>query len=354
MPPAEVLDTLARTVRARDYSFANCLWLTTGALLHIIGIPVGATALEGMPPYLTLPPDLPRAMRESLSWQYVLAMGDDANRRAVYASLAHPGVPRHSFLRHFLGELPEPVQSTTSAAEGDMQVDAAPCDAWWRDIDGAVLAAMKEAGRVVSVADGCSPSDMAELRNGSATAPYARVLADAGRGGWGSLSPYDVGHILLHGGMVSTRAASQNVRMLSTSLDSKPLLSKLYSAIVLHAYTEMSIACRLLQRRHAAAAAGVRDASTPVLFLNSGANPFEDSLGVRGAVTIFPPVAELRRLVASSYEANFATAATALYKAHLAATAAAAAAAPASDDSNSGASAQPSAAHRASETSGIM
>lgn len=49
-PDPLLLDRISKSIKARDYSFANCMWLTSGALLHLIGVPFAISPLQPLPP----------------------------------------------------------------------------------------------------------------------------------------------------------------------------------------------------------------------------------------------------------------------------------------------------------------
>jgi hypothetical protein len=438
-PHPSLVDSIAKNVSARDYSFANCLWLSTGALLHFIGVPLGAVPSSHLPAVPTMQPDATQAARDVAAWDVVnhLAVtgldGVDFPACTVLpdATAAHfphilPGatvavpshsspsakditaagnqcssrcvaIPRHTYLRYYLGELGEggiepvapisPLPSTqvatlrpvgtlpSSAALIDLvsrpssvdsesetsplgidsesdgaggscavSVDSTQLDgpvnahapstgsrtkpsqlnlfarnsaAWWSSIEDALPFALATAsgvlkgevlplfpqpssvalpaGAIATAADvTVSDKDVSTLRR---SLPKSEVTAETcgpgnpmTLGGWGSMSPYDVAAVLVHGEVVKARAVSQYIRLLSTSMTIASTITSCYGLLVSRAYLEMSLSCRLLIKKYKEN----KDPNAP--FLLSHTNVM-DSLSVIGAATIFPPIAELRKAV---------------------------------------------------------
>lgn len=148
-PDPIVVDSVARNISGRDYSFANCLWLTSGALLHILRVPFGIT------PYLPLPsiPDINDNAnfegREKSADDYCQSMqngeqtiGNDND----WNTNTEPGT--HSFLRLFCGEYLESelvnptlqssntgTRSLSNTSQPSVNLASLPDQAvWWRRI----------------------------------------------------------------------------------------------------------------------------------------------------------------------------------------------------------------------------
>jgi hypothetical protein len=109
-PDAKLFDKITKSVRGRDYSFANCTWLTTGALLHAIGVPFSITSLAPMPPLAKQPGTAGEAARHVLASevsQSLSTIGDGPGLSDALRSLPLP-ISRtgasHSYSRLFLGE----------------------------------------------------------------------------------------------------------------------------------------------------------------------------------------------------------------------------------------------------------
>jgi hypothetical protein len=107
-PDAKLFDQVSRSVRGRDYSFANCTWLTTGALLHAIGVPLSVTPMAPLPPLARQAGALADPARQQLAKELAdslssLSPGPSSSIPSLPLPQCRPGAS-HSFSRIFLGE----------------------------------------------------------------------------------------------------------------------------------------------------------------------------------------------------------------------------------------------------------
>lgn len=81
-PPPRIVAGVARAVGARDVALGGCLWLTTGALLTALGVPVGASAGPLMPaPTMALPPQATATQRDQAIYGWIESARGIATRR---------------------------------------------------------------------------------------------------------------------------------------------------------------------------------------------------------------------------------------------------------------------------------
>lgn len=287
-PDPLVLDAISSNIRGRDYSFANCLWLTSGALLHALGVPLGATPTAAIPARPRLAHDADQLQRHAAAVSIATGM-QGAGSHAVKPVVSPSGQrAAHSYLRAFVGELsPSEEAAAARVAATALGGVAAPPPGqpWWQYIDDVWSHAVEGAA-------GMSPAQISD------------AIASMR---WGTLDLGDLSLVAAVSEVVRARAIAQYSRMLSTSALQAAPYSDAYGAIVASAYCEMSIACRLLSHRLARTRTALealgplpvpplciaRPLALPA-YLNSHRNPL-DALSVIGAATIFQPVFEIRR-----------------------------------------------------------
>ena len=103
-PNHEFLLSVARQISGRELSFSNCAWLTTGALLTVLGVPVGISSIAPLPAMKTSREDRfwSAAEREEKVGPLVDLMGGGGV--AEGGGGAERFIRRHELLRTFLGE----------------------------------------------------------------------------------------------------------------------------------------------------------------------------------------------------------------------------------------------------------
>ena len=191
-PDALVLDRVARSVKGRDYCFADCVWLTSGALMHVIGVPFAIAPLAPLPPLPRQSGDLGEAQRraaaDALAAGPTLApaptelAGADADAGADAGAGAGAGAragafsgvgaggppPAHSFLRLFLSEFSDAelvAQGVRISADG---ADGAPAEAVEARAEGEQLRGAAAAAAAAATAVSATATDQDTIAMASA------------------------------------------------------------------------------------------------------------------------------------------------------------------------------------------
>jgi F-box-like/Leucine Rich repeat len=100
-PPTSTLISIAKSVSGKEYSFSNCQWLSTGALLHLIGIKVGIVDGAPLPDIDRVSDNMQLGERSSLSQEIIPSFCNKIKDSSDLTNFDAKTAP-HIFLRLFL------------------------------------------------------------------------------------------------------------------------------------------------------------------------------------------------------------------------------------------------------------